>query len=559
MGDEFPTDPDSTPTIDPEELESMGDDPAGTGFGEPGVKKQLGPYEIIEEIGRGGMGVVYQAFQPKLNRTVALKVLIAGEDASEEAIARFHREAEAVAKLGHHPNIVPVYDIGAEGNLHYFAMHYVEGRSLEQMIDEGKITPKRAAVITVKLAEALAHAHSHGILHRDIKPANVLMGIQEWPRASEIPNPKSQIPNLNEPGSGRSGYAGGASGESGSEPMLTDFGLAKDVESESQMTRSGVTLGTPNYMSPEQADGRLSDIDERSDVYSLGATFYEMLTSAPPFEGSTVVQIVQSVMMVEPSSPRKKNPSVEKDLETICLKCLEKPPERRYDSAGELAADLGRYLQKKPILAHPPSLAYRLKKRLGRHKALVTVGVLGFVAVAVVAAVFGTQWFAERSGREKAEEEASEAKEAASDAEAVAGAAQRVALEQLRKRAAIALSAALELRRAGLVDRMQKFLDETESAAGEAMKALPESPEPHYHLGRMYRATLREDRALTEQNRALEKDPVFAPSLYERVILTKRVFDERMDLVERAALRAEGSRRAASGEVRPGQAYSFGS
>ncbi|MHC5077451.1 MAG: serine/threonine-protein kinase [Planctomycetota bacterium] len=170
MADDPPENPEPAPTTDPEE-----EAPAKSGAA---PVKSLGPYENLEEIGRGGMGVVYKAFHAGLKRTVALKVLIAGEDASELAITRFHREAEAVARLGHHPNIVPVYDIGQIGNLHYFAMHFVEGKPLDKMIDDGEIMPKRAAVITKKLAEALAHAHSHGILHRDIKPANVLMGMQ---------------------------------------------------------------------------------------------------------------------------------------------------------------------------------------------------------------------------------------------------------------------------------------------------------------------------------------------------------------------------------------------
>ena len=157
--------------------------------------RTLGPYQVIEEIGRGGMGVVYKAFHPQLKRTVALKVLIAGEDASEEAIARFHREAEAVAKLGHHPNIVPVHDIGKEGNLHYFAMHFVDGKPLDRMIDDGEIAPKQAAVIALKVAQALAHAHAYGILHRDVKPANILLAVPEGERPGEIPNPKSQIQN----------------------------------------------------------------------------------------------------------------------------------------------------------------------------------------------------------------------------------------------------------------------------------------------------------------------------------------------------------------------------
>jgi outer membrane protein assembly factor BamB len=291
----------------------------------------LGPYQVLEEIGRGGMGVVFKAVQPALKRTVALKVLIAGEDASEEAIKRFHREAEAVAKLGHHPNIVPVHDIGQEGKLHYFALHYVEGKPLDRMIDDGEIAPKRAALMAMKLADALQHAHDQGIMHRDIKPSNILVS--------------------------REG-----------EPQISDFGLARDVQSDSRMTRSGMTLGTPAYMAPEQADGRIEDIDTRSDVYSLGATLYEMITFQPPFEGAMILNVIKKVLMDEPVPPRKFNRLVEKDLETICLKCLEKDPAKRYPSARELARDLQRYLEGEPILAVPAGPVTRVWRKIKRNR-----------------------------------------------------------------------------------------------------------------------------------------------------------------------------------------------
>ncbi|MHC5079258.1 MAG: protein kinase domain-containing protein [Planctomycetota bacterium] len=388
----------------------------------------MGPYQILSELGRGGMGVVYKAFQPALKRMVALKVLISGEDASEEAIARFQREAEAVAKLGHHPNIVPVHDIGREGRHHYFAMHHVEGKPLDRMIDDGEITPKQAAGIAKKLAEALQHAHQHGVLHRDVKPSNVLMAFPRFESEpsgepkGEIPNPKSQIPtksqipNLNDTGSGRSGRAGavrhsprriqpataeGASGESGSEPMLTDFGLAKDVESESKMTRSGVTLGTPAYMPPEQAKGLLAEVDERSDVYSLGATLYEMLVLHPPFEGDSIGDIVRKILFHEPVAPRKVNRSVEKDLETICLKCLEKDPDRRFGSAGALASDLGLYLEGRPILARPPGVGEKVQRTLRRHK-IASLGVAAAVVALAVGGIFG--WLGWASGVREREE-----------------------------------------------------------------------------------------------------------------------------------------------------------
>ncbi|MHC5081889.1 MAG: protein kinase domain-containing protein, partial [Planctomycetota bacterium] len=319
----------------------------------PDSGKTLGPYRILEEIGRGGMGVVYKAFHPQLKRTVALKVLIAGEDATEEAIKRFHREAEAVAKLGHHPNIVPVHDIGREGRQNYFAMHYVEGKPLDRMIDDGDVAPKKAASIAKRVANGLAHAHSHGVLHRDIKPANILV-------------------------------------DEAGEPQITDFGLAKDVTSESKMTRSGVTLGTPQYMPPEQANGILDAIDERSDVYSLGATLYEMLTLRPPFEGSTVLEVIQKVVSADPVSPRRGNPSIPRDLETICLKCIEKDPARRYPGSADLAEDLGRFLEGSPIQARPVSVAERILRRVRRNRA-AAIACAGILVALATGLIFGVR------------------------------------------------------------------------------------------------------------------------------------------------------------------------
>ncbi|MHC5081608.1 MAG: serine/threonine-protein kinase, partial [Planctomycetota bacterium] len=371
----------------------------------------LGDFEILGEIGRGGMGVVYKAFHPRLKREVALKVLIAGEDASDEAITRFQREAEAVAKLGHHPNIVPVYDIGREGRRHFFAMHFVEGKTLDRMIDEDAFPPRRAAEIGKKLAEALRHAHRHGVLHRDIKPANVLV------------TPEG-------------------------EPQLTDFGLAKDVASESKMTRSGVTLGTPQYMPPEQAEGRLEEIDERSDIYAIGATLYELMTCRPPFDGTSVMQIVKQVLMTEPVSPRKWNPAVDRDLETITLKCLEKNPKKRYASAQALARDLDKYLAGKEILARPPTVVEKTLKIVRRNKGISAALIILFL-VLVAGAVVGGIAIQKMS---KSEEELKTRSERAQQAEADRKAAleevvdARTALKKSRIASSVLRSASVELR-----------------------------------------------------------------------------------------------------------------
>ncbi|MCU0723568.1 MAG: serine/threonine protein kinase, partial [Planctomycetes bacterium] len=420
----------------------------------------VGPYRIEGELGRGGMGVVYRAFHPGLKRTVALKVLIAGEDASAEAIARFHREAEAVAKLGHHPNIVPVYDIGSEGHRHYFAMHLVEGRSLDQAIDEGTISPPEAARIAKKIAEALSHAHERGVLHRDVKPANILMARAQ---ADAAKNPKSQIPNPNEipnlkfqrplpegeaetsKGTRKGTEIGswplevGSSAREGGEPMLTDFGLAKDVSAETKVTRTGVTLGTPNYMPPEQAEGRISAIDARSDVYGLGATLYEMLASRPPFEGPTAMEVLRRVVLTDPVSPARANPAVGRDLETICLKCLEKDPARRYGSARELAEDLDRFLSGAPILARPPSLPEKILRRARRNKAAAAA--LAGLAAALAAGAVGGALYAGSLARERDRSARSDALRRAADedrakaerSETEARGAERKAVDRLEK------------------------------------------------------------------------------------------------------------------------------
>ncbi|MHC4778409.1 MAG: bifunctional serine/threonine protein kinase/MFS transporter [Planctomycetota bacterium] len=320
------------------------------------------------EIGRGGMGVVYKALDTKLKRTVALKVLIAGEDASEEAITRFHREAEAVAKLGHHPNIVPVHDIGAEGNRHYFAMHYVEGKPLDRMIDDDEITPKRAAEITRQIAEALAHAHANGIIHRDIKPANILMSPSTSASEPETGNSKIET--------------------SGWQPRVTDFGLAKDVQADSSLTGSGVTLGTPQYMPPEQADGRIEEISPLSDVYSLGCTLYEMLTRSPPFEGATVIEVLKQVLLDDPEPPRARNPAVPADLQTICLKCLEKDGADRYGSAGDLADDIGRFLVGDSILAKPAGSLGRIWRKAKQNRLAFAQAAVIFVALALFTVIY---------------------------------------------------------------------------------------------------------------------------------------------------------------------------
>ena len=283
--------------------------------------RYFGDYEIREVLGRGGMGVVYQARQVSLNRPVALKMLRAGVLAGDDELRRFQNEAEAVALLDH-PGIVPIYEIGEDDGQRYFSMKLVRGGSLAERLATYKDDPKAAASLLAEVAEAVHHAHMRGILHRDLKPANILIDAE---------------------GHGQ----------------ITDFGLAKRVEADAEMTASGAILGTPAYMAPEQATGRRGAITTATDVYGLGSVLYALLTGQAPFAGDSVVDTLTMVKEQPPEPPRKLNARVPRDLEVICLKCLEKDPRRRYVSAQAVADDLRAWLENRPILARP---AGRLEK-----------------------------------------------------------------------------------------------------------------------------------------------------------------------------------------------------
>jgi serine/threonine protein kinase len=294
-----------------------------------GVGQQFGEYELLAEIARGGMGVVYRARQTTLDRVVALKMILAGRLANPDDVARFHTEAEAAAKLKH-PNIVPVHDVGASDGQHYFTMDYIEGRSLDQKVVQGPLPGKAAARYVRILARAVHYAHKQGILHRDLKPSNVLIDMDD-------------------------------------EPHITDFGLAKRLGHEnSGQTRTGAILGTPSYMAPEQAQGKTALLGPAADVYSLGAILYELLTGRPPFRAETPLDTVMQVIDHQPVPPRLLNPKIDHDLETICLKCLEKDIEMRYASAEELGEDLQRFLNGDSIQARSFNVLDRIAHVLER-------------------------------------------------------------------------------------------------------------------------------------------------------------------------------------------------
>lgn len=283
------------------------------------LPRPFADYELQEEIGRGGMGVVYKAWDQRLQRHVALKMILRREHASAEERERFYREAQAAAGLTHR-NIVPVYDVGEHEGQAYFCMQCVEGITLAQLAARGPLPSRQAARYMASISRAVHQAHQQGLLHRDLKPSNVLI-------------------------------------DGDDEPLVTDFGLAKRAAGGASLTGTGAIVGTPSYMAPEQADNQ-GKTSPASDVYGLGAILYELLTGRPPFLAANVVDVLLQVRSEEPVRPRLLNTKIDFDLEFICLKCLEKRPEHRYRSALELAEDLERYLHSEPVLARSSSLVY---------------------------------------------------------------------------------------------------------------------------------------------------------------------------------------------------------
>ncbi|HZO84727.1 MAG TPA: serine/threonine-protein kinase [Verrucomicrobiae bacterium] len=318
--------------------------------------KYFGDYELLEEIARGGMGVVYKARQTSLNRIVAVKMILAGQLASEADIRRFHTEAEAAANL-QHPNIVAIHEVGEHEERHYFSMDYVEGQNLAALVRERPLPPARAAELVKTIAEAIQYAHQRGILHRDLKPQNVLIDEHDRPR-------------------------------------VTDFGLAKHAGADSNLTLTGAVMGSPSYMPPEQATGRHDQVGPHSDVYSLGAILYELLTGKAPFLGETPLATLQKVVGEDPAAPSMHNPQTPPDLETICLKCLEKKPERRYPTARALAEELERFLNHEPILARPASEWRKALSWMRKRPWLITgaLALIGAVAVIGLAGLVYGLW-----------------------------------------------------------------------------------------------------------------------------------------------------------------------
>lgn len=374
--------------------ESDAADDAGTESLTPQESIRFGDYELLREIARGGMGVVYQARHLRLQRLVALKMVLTTRLPGETHAKRFRAEAEAIASL-EHPHIVPIYEVGEADGRPYFTMKYISGGSLADQLRQAhsrstsapKPSPawresRAIAMLVIKIARAIHHAHQRGILHRDLKPSNILLDEQH-------------------------------------EPLVTDFGLAKQLEQDSELTLSGAVLGTPAYVAPEQAAGNKT-LTTSVDVYSLGAIFYELLTGRAPFQADTPLLILRQVIDQEPLRPSSLNPQVERDLETICLKCLQKNPAQRYASAEALAEDLERWLRREPILARPATWPERSWKWARRNPTRAALVLLGILAPAIIIAVLIDAQKNVRHERNIAVAEGKKATEAAAQAEAAA-------------------------------------------------------------------------------------------------------------------------------------------
>src|SRR5262245_22022882 len=328
-------------------------------------------YEVLGVLGRGGMGVVYKALQPGLKRLVALKMILHADHAGPDQVARFRAEAEAVARL-QHPNIVQVFEVGEHEGRPFLALEYVDGYSLETAVGRQQLLPRRAAERVHVLALAIEYAHRRGVVHRDLTPANILLQRKSDP---------SQAGSFADFGFGTSEF----------ELKITDFGLAKRIDLEEGLTKSSAILGTPGYMAPEQAGGGHRSVGPPADVHALGAVLYRLLKGLPPYHGETPLDTVVQLRVQEPLPPSRLAPRCPRDLEIVCLKCLEKDPARRYQSAQALADDLHAYLTGEPVSARPPRPRERLVRWARQRPALTLL--LGASGLALLGVAVGLMWY----------------------------------------------------------------------------------------------------------------------------------------------------------------------
>ncbi|HZV02401.1 MAG TPA: protein kinase [Planctomycetota bacterium] len=437
---------------------------------------EIGHYTITGELGRGGMGVVYKAYDRVLKRNVAVKMILDPTRAGRSLVERFRAEASAVARL-HDPRIVSVFEVGEHDEKPYIVMELVDGRSLEQLLQEEELSERRIAEVLRDTALALQHAHDNGIIHRDVKPENVLVD-----------------------------RAGGA--------HLMDFGLAQDLAATTRLTVAGQILGTPAYMAPEQASGTGEVIGPRADVYALGAVLYRALAGRPPFEGSAIQELIYRVLTEEPKAPRTIRPDIHPDLETIALRCLTKEQGRRYESAAAVAEELRRFLDGEPLVARPVGSFERLWRRARRNRRTVVVG-----ALLAAAATAGVLWLRTRHEQELARERADNARKTELLRKAQATASieegERFLAAHSQDAAIACATSAIELdpsRGDAWSLRASAYFEKGDSARALADSEKAIEVAPNHARGWLGRASVRANRreaagAIADATKAIELDP----------------------------------------------------
>lgn len=432
--------------------------------------EEIGPYRLMRELGRGGMGVVYRAMHVELRREVALKIMLGGIRADDPDTERFRREAGLVARVGRHPNLVAVHEIGRDGDRLYFTMDYIDGKSAKQRVDDdGAYPPREAASIAADIAGALEFVHRAGVLHRDVKPHNILVD--------------------------RSGRA-----------FLSDFGLAKASEGQSGLTLTGAALGTPSYMAPEIAARGAKEASPRSDVYSLGATLYEMLTGRPPFVGLSGIDLIRAVAEQDAPSARASRPELHPDLDVVCEKAMEKDPARRYGSAAEMERDLRRFLNGEPIHARPASTWERLLRRGKRNARILAATAVVLAALAAVGGWSGASWWRKEKARRAGEDAQADLRRRA---------------DPLLQEGIAALDVSDEADVSGRPAERDRRAARAAEVLAQAAALLPADAEIRFQLGRALRRSGKPLEALDELEKAVALNPNHTLAWFEHGMIAQ--------------------------------------